>query len=90
MNIHELYKKEKVEKDKVKYTNGGRGEFFGGNQIYTGEFNKKIVPFTGKGHKLNKPTRKLSYYELIISYLKILYNYLLYQIKKCLRSWLNF
>ena len=62
MNIHDLYKKERDDLAKVKHNNGGgRGEFYGGDQIYTTDFNKKIVPFTGTGYKLNSddlPTSK--------------------------------
>lgn len=38
--------------NKLQYNNGGRGEFYGGNQIYTTGFNNKVVPFSGKGYKL--------------------------------------
>ena len=53
MNIHTLYKKEKEELNKVHYNKGGRGEFYGGDQLYSTGFNKKIQPFAGKAHKLN-------------------------------------
>ena len=54
MNIHTLFKKEKDELNKVHYNKGGKGEFYGGNQIYTNGFKKQIQPFTGKPHKLNE------------------------------------
>ena len=52
MNIHELYEKEINDRNKLQYNHGGRGEFYGGNQIYTTGFNNKVVPFSGKGYKL--------------------------------------
>lgn len=39
--------------DDVKYTKGGRGEFYGGDQVYTTGFKKRVVPFTGDYNKLN-------------------------------------
>ena len=53
MNIKELYKKEQEDRKKIKYNNGGRGEFYGGDKIYTTGFNKKVQPFTGPGYRLN-------------------------------------
>lgn len=53
MNIHELYKKEKSDATKVHHNHGGRGEFYGGDQIYTTGFKDKVIPFSGTGHKLN-------------------------------------
>ena len=53
MNIRELYKKEKSDATKVHHNHGGRGEFYGGDQIYTTGFKDKVVPFSGTGYKLN-------------------------------------
>ena len=53
MNIHELYKKEKSDATKIHHNHGGRGEFYGGDQIYTTGFQDKVIPFSGSGHKLN-------------------------------------
>jgi len=53
MNIHELYKKEVQNSNKVQTNHGGRGEFYGGDQIYTTGFKDKVVPFSGKAYKLN-------------------------------------
>lgn len=53
MNVHELYKKEVRDANKVQTNHGGRGEFYGGDQIYTTGFKDKVVPFSGKAYKLN-------------------------------------
>ena len=59
MNIHQLYKAEKVDATKTQHTRGGRGEFYGGDQIYTTGFKDKVVPFSGPAHKVsNSPSTK--------------------------------
>nr|QBK91683.1 MAG: hypothetical protein LCPAC304_00090 [Pithovirus LCPAC304] len=42
------------------HTSGGRGEFYGGDQILTSGFKKKVVSFTGKGHLLQEEKPRCS------------------------------
>ncbi len=53
MNIHQLYENEKANATKVHYNHGGRGEFYGGDQIYTTGFKDSVVPFSGRANKLS-------------------------------------
>jgi len=83
MNIHSLFeqaKKEQKEKDKVKHTRGGTGEFYSGNQIHSSNFNTKIVPFTGKAYKLTDEDKRTKW-QIMRYYLQEIYLYLMNLIK---------
>jgi len=48
-NIIHTLREEKKDAQKVKYTTGGRAEFYGGNQIYVKEGKKRLCPLVEKG-----------------------------------------
>lgn len=96
MNIHELYEEQKALNKKSSDSQslkGGRGEFYGGNQIYTTGFKKQVTPFSGQGNKLNSDLQEsTSYYEMYemykmlvkcMKYMTLFYNYIYTTIMSC-------